>query len=188
MAADLAAFDGAVLAGGASTRMGRDKALIEVDGVAMVTIAVEALRDAGAADVVVIGGDRSAIEALGHRWVPDLHPGEGPLGGIITALSAATADVVAVLACDHIAAAAPAVRIVVGALGDGDVAIPVVEGRSQTLHAAWRRSVLPRLEAVFVDGGRSVRDGLDVLDVVQILDGDPCWFADADRPEDLPGS
>ena len=186
MAAELAAFDGAVLAGGASTRMGRDKALIEIDGVAMVTIAVEALRTAGAADVWVVGGDREAIETLGHRWVPDLHPGEGPLGGVITALTEATADVVAVLACDHVAAAAPAVRIVVGALGDGDVAVPVVEGRSQTLHAAWRRSVLQRLEDVFDNGGRSVRDGLAVLDVVQILDGDPCWFADADTPADLP--
>ena len=45
-----------------------------------------------------------------------------------------------------------------------------------------------RDEAVFADGGRAVRDGLAVLDVVQILDGDPCWFADADTPEDLPGS
>ena len=88
MAAELAAFDGAVLAGGASPRMGRDKALIEIDGVAMVTIAVEALRAAGAADVWVVGGDRGAIEALGHRWVPDLHPGEGPLGGVITAKNA----------------------------------------------------------------------------------------------------
>ena len=188
MAVEGTAFDGAVLAGGASTRMGSDKALIEVDGVAMVSIAVAALRDAGAADVVVVGGDQEAIEALGHRWVPDLHPGEGPLGGVITALTAASAEVVAVLACDHIAAAAPAVRTVVGALGEGDVAVPVVEGRSQTLHAAWRRSALPRLEAVFADGGRAVRDGLAVLDVVQILDGDPCWFADADTPEDLPGS
>lgn len=187
MAADLAAFDGAVLAGGGSTRMGRDKALIEIDGVPMVTIAVQALRDAGAADVYVVGGDREAIEALGHRWVPDLHPGEGPLGGIITALATASSDVVAVLACDHVAAAAPAVKIIVGALGEGHVAIPVVEGRRQTLHAAWRRSALSRLETVFAGGGRSVRDGLAVLDVVQILDGDPCWFADADRPEDLPG-
>ena len=186
MAAELAAFDGAVLAGGASTRMGRDKALIEVDGVPMVTIAVDALRGAGASDVWVVGGDREAIEALGHRWVPDRHPGDGPLGGVITALAEATADVVAVLACDHVAAAAPAVRIVVGALGDGDVAVPVVEGRSQTLHAAWRRSALERLEVVFEAGGRSVRDGLAVLDVVQILDGDPCWFADADTPDDLP--
>ena len=39
---------------------------------------------------------------------------------------------------------------------------------------------------VFEAGGRSVRDGLAVLDVVQILDGDPCWFADADTPDDLP--
>lgn len=188
MAAEPTAFDGVVLAGGASNRMGRDKAMIEIDGVAMVSIAVGALRDAGAADVWVVGGDQTSIEALGHRWVPDLHPGEGPLGGVITALSTATSDVVAVLACDHIAAAAPAVRIVVGALGQGDVSIPVVEGRSQTLHAAWRRSALPKLEAVFAAGSRSVRGGLAVLDVVQILDGDPCWFADADRPEDLPHS
>ena len=188
MAAEFAAFDGAVLAGGASTRMGQNKDLIEIDGIPMVTIAVNALREAGAADVCVVGGDQAAIEALGHRWVPDRHPGDGPLGGIITALSTATADIVAVLACDHIAAAAPAVRIIVGAVGEGDVAVPVIEGRRQTLHAAWRRSALPRLEAVFADGGRSVRDGLAVLDVVQILDGDPCWFADADSPEDLPPS
>lgn len=186
MAAELPSFDGAVLAGGASSRMGRDKALIEIDGVAMVTMAVDALREAGAADVWVVGGDRAAIEALGHRWVPDLHPGEGPLGGVVTALTEATAEVVAVLACDHVAAAAPAVRTVVGALGDGDVAVPVVDGRSQTLHAAWRRSALERLDTVFAAGGRSVRDGLAVLDVVQILDGDPCWFADADTPADLP--
>lgn len=187
MAAELPPFDGAVLAGGASSRMGRDKALIRIDGRPMVTIAVEALQAAGAGEVLVIGGDRNAIEALGHRWLPDLHPGEGPLGGVITALHAGTAEVVAVLACDHIAAAAPAVRVVVGALGTGDVAIPVVEGRNQTLHAAWRRSVLPRLEAVFAGGGRSVREGLADLAVVHVLDGDPCWFADADRPDDLPG-
>lgn len=187
MAAERVPFDGAVLAGGASTRMGRDKALIDIEGVPMVSIAVDALRRAGAAEVVVVGGDRTAIEALGHRWVADLHPGSGPLGGLITALATATEDVVVVLACDHVAAAAPAVRSVVGALGDGDVAVPVVEGHLQSLHAAWRRSALPRIESVFARGDRSVRDALAVLDVVQILDGDPCWFADADTPEDLPG-
>lgn len=186
MAADQAVFDGVVLAGGASRRMGTDKALIEIDGVPMVTIAVDALREAGARDVWVVGGDRAAIEGLGHRWVADRHPGEGPLGGVITALAGADADIVAILACDHIAAAAPAVRIVVGALGEGDVAVPVVDGRPQTLHAAWRRAALGRLAAVFEAGGRAVRDGLAVLDVVQILDGDPCWFADADTPADLP--
>ncbi len=186
MAGELPAFDGAVLAGGASSRMGRDKALIEIDGRAMATMAVDALRDAGAAHVVVIGGDQMALEAMGHDWRPDQYPGEGPLGGVITALHETTADIVAVLACDHIAAAAPAVRTVVGALGTGEVAVPVIDGRRQTLHAAWRRSALPKLTAVFAEGGRSIRDGMRVLDVVQILDGDPCWFADADRPEDLP--
>lgn len=186
MAAD-ATFDGAILAGGASSRMGRDKALIEIDGTPMVRIAATALADAGAARVFVVGGDAPAIEAAGLAWVADDYPGEGPLGGVITALRAATAPVVVVLATDHVAAAAPAVTSVAGALGSADVAVPVSDGRAQTLHAAWRRSALPTLEAVFDSGARSVRAALDRLDVVQLLDGDPCWFADADTPDDLPG-
>ena len=75
---------------------------------------------------------------------------------------------------------------VIGALGDADIAVPVVEGRAQWLHAAWRRRALPALEAAFAGGGRAVRDGTAHLRVSQVLDGDPCWYADADTPDDLP--
>lgn len=166
--------------------MGRDKALIEVDGRAMARIATDALAEAGAAEVFVVGGDRSELERLGLRVVDDLHPGEGPLGGIITGLSEAANAVVAVLACDHPYTEAPAVRSVVGALGEGDVVIPVVEGRRQTLHAAWNRRVLGHLEDAFGRGARSVVRGIEGLSVVELLDGDPCWFGDADIPSDLP--
>ncbi len=60
-----AAFSGAILTGGRSSRMGRDKALIEIDGEAMVLIAQRALLDAGASQVVTIGGDAVALAALG---------------------------------------------------------------------------------------------------------------------------
>lgn len=180
------AFSGVVLAGGASRRMGRDKAFVEVDGRPMALLAAEALASAGAAEVFVVGGDRVGFEALGLAWVADRHPGQGPLGGIITALSAAAQPVAAVLACDHLSPAVPAIGSIVGALGEADAAVPVVEGRRQTLHAAWRRSALARLESVFAAGGRSVRDGLAELAVVELLDGDPCWYRDADTPDDLP--
>lgn len=177
---------GAVLAGGQSRRMGTDKALISTEGVTLVERAVAALTEAGADPVVVVGGNRAAISSLGLVIVDDHWPGEGPLGGIITALRSVATELVAVLSCDLTEASSIAVGSVVGALGSADVAVPVVEGRSQWMHAVWRRSTLPVLEDAFAVGVRAPRAALGPLRVAQLLDGDPCWFHDADRPEDLP--
>ena len=179
-------FSGAVLAGGASTRMGTDKALIEIDGRPMAVIAAEALGEAGAAEVFFVGGDAPALEALSLRVVADHYPGAGPLGGVITALRSAAHDTVAVLSCDLLEPSGVGIAAMVGALGTGHVAVPVVDGISQWHHTAWRRTALPHLEATFASGERSPKRAVAGLEVVQILDGNPCWYADADTPEDLP--
>ena len=166
--------------------MGTDKALIAQDGRALVQHATDALASAGADPVVVVGGDRVAIEQLGLTMVDDLWPGEGPLGGIITALRSVGTDLVAVLSCDLTDASAIAVSSVVGALGTADVSVPVVDGRAQWMHAVWRRSTVETLSGAFAAGVRAPRDAVASLAVAQLLDGDPCWFHDADRPEDLP--
>ena len=179
-------FGGAVLAGGASRRMGADKAFIELDGSTLLDRAVMAVADGGADPVVVVGGDRERIEAAGHRYAADQHPGEGPLGGIITALDVVDRDLVVVLACDLIEASPVAVSSLVAVAGSADVAVPVVDGRGQWLHAVWRRTTLEPLRAAFAAGERAPRRALAGLDVVELLDGSPGWYADADRPTDLP--
>ncbi|NIR37264.1 MAG: NTP transferase domain-containing protein [Actinobacteria bacterium] len=167
--------------------MGRDKALIRVGDTTLVERAASALRAAGAEPVLIIGGDAAPLEAFGLEPVPDRWPGEGPLGGIVTALHSVPTDVVVILSCDLTDASAIAVRTVVGALGTSDVAVPVVEGRPQWLHAAWRRqTALPVLEDAFANGERAPRSAAGRLRVTRLLDGDPCWFHDADRPDDLP--
>ena len=176
---------GAILAGGASRRMGVDKALIELDGEALIARAAKALTDADADPLIVVGGDRTALEELGFDYREDAFPGEGPLGGIITALEAIDREAIAILSCDLTDASAIAVRSVWGALGDADLAVPVVEGQTQWMHAVWRRSTLPTLRAAFDRGVRAPRGAVEGLQVAQLLDGDPCWFHDADRPEDL---
>ena len=123
------------------------------------------------------------LSTVADRW-----PGEGPLGGIITALEAVPTPVVAILSCDLTDASAVAVRSVAGALGDADVAVPVVDGRAQWLHAVWRRALLPDLHAAFSAGIRAPRHAMEGRRIAQLLDGDPCWFHDADSPEELPPS
>ena len=115
--------------------MGRDKALIAVDGEPLVKRVANALADAGARSVVVVGGDRPAIEALGLVAVADRFPGEGPLGGVLTALSGTDAAIVAVLGTDLVAPDPAAIGTVLDALGGHDVAVPVAGGRRHFHHA-----------------------------------------------------
>lgn len=180
-------FAGVVLAGGSSTRMGCDKASIQIAGETMIHRAVSALTRAGAEPVIVVGGDPEGAATSIATHVPDDHPGEGPLGAIITAFRSLDASIIVVLAVDHLEPAAVAVESVVAALGDSDVAVPLSEGREQWLHSAWRRRVLPQLEAAFSQGARAPRQMADTLRVTWLSDGDPCWYRDADSPSDLPG-
>lgn len=170
--------------------MGRDKALVEVGGLPLAGIVGGALRAAGADPVLAVGGDGAALAHLGLVPVPDDHPGEGPLGGVLTALGRAPTPLVAVLACDLPGARAAGVVAVVGALAgraDADVALPVVDGRRALVHAAWRRSAGPALAEAFDGGERSLEGAVARLGVVEVPDLDPAWLADVDSPEDLAG-
>ena len=188
---------GAVLAGGASSRMGTDKAFIEMAGEPMVLRAVDALRAAGAEPTLVVGGDAARLAALGLDNVPDRYPGQGPLGAVITALETLEAspsggvEAMVTLPCDVVEPDTDAVRHVLDALAATDlsatdVVVPLGGGAPQWLHAAWRRECLHRLSEVFARGFRAPRDAVSELRTITVEVPGTGWFRDADRPEDLP--
>ncbi len=166
--------------------MGADKALLDVDGRPLALTVARALRAAGAEPVVAVGGDLEGLTAVGLRAVPDLHPGEGPLGGVLTALQAVDADVVVVLACDLPDVDADVVRAVVTALGDDDdVAAPRHDDRLELLHAAYRQRAEPVLAAAFAAGERALHRAAQGLRIAAVTDLPPQALADADEPADL---
>jgi molybdenum cofactor guanylyltransferase len=181
-------FVGAVLAGGSSSRMGRDKALIELAGEPLVLRVARALGAAGAERVFVVGGDLPRIRALGLDAVADRYPGEGPLGGVLTAMAESDATVLAVLATDLIAADPGAIRAVVHALAGHDVAVPVADGRRHFHHAVWHRSAHTTLEDVFRAGERAIKRAVHTLAVAEVEGISPAALADADTPDELPTS
>jgi molybdenum cofactor guanylyltransferase len=186
-----------VLTGGASRRMGRDKALVEVAGRSLLTVAADALRDAGANPVLAVGGDAVALLEVEPRLiaVDDLHPGEGPLGGILTAFAAArtvTPDpstLVVVVACDMPALDGATIRELVDAAvaePAAGLAAAIVDGRPQPLTGVWRPALAEAvLRAAFDAGERAPRRLLDRLVVVGVHGLHPEALADVDRPEDL---
>ena len=135
---------GYVLAGGRSTRMGRDKALVELAGKPLVARAVEKLRRL-CADVSIAGSPALAAFA---PVVPDLHPGCGPLSGIEAALAHSTHDWNLVLAVDMplmptAILEAEFVRAALSAQPPPIALIHTVDGRDQPLCAMYHRSLLP---------------------------------------------
>ena len=182
---------GAVLTGGRSSRMGADKALITVDGVAMAVRVARTLTAAGAAEVCCIGGDAPALTALGLDVVADEHPDEGPLGALLTALAAAQHPVVVMAPCDLVAPDPDVARAVLAALlgaPDADAAVPVAGSVLQPLDGAYRRSCLPAFRTAFLAGERSVKRALEALTVVEVTTVRAASLADADTPEDLAGA
>jgi molybdopterin-guanine dinucleotide biosynthesis protein A len=183
----LIAWSGVVLTGGASSRMGRDKALLEVDGKPMAVRVADALTRAGASEVFCVGGDTDGLQAHGLPVVPDGRPGEGPLGGLVTALSAARHDLVVVLACDLVQPSDAAIGRLVVSAGSAAATVPVVAERPQWLHAVWKRDAcLNVLRAAFDRGERSVHRAAALLDV-HLSSESGAGFEDADRPEDVTG-
>jgi molybdenum cofactor guanylyltransferase len=181
-------FTGAVLTGGSSTRMGTDKALLVVDGQPLAVRVAGALRDAGATAVLAIGGDLAGLTAVGLDARADDHPGEGPLGGILTALRVAQQEIVVVLACDMPAVDASVVGALVAALDAApaaEVAVATDRGRVQALTAVYRAASRAVLARRFEAGERAVRAAIADLVVVEVDGLTSAALADVDRPEDL---
>ena len=142
---------GAVLCGGASRRMGVDKATMPVDGVAMARRVADALAAAGCSPVSAIGGDPAELGRLGLELIVDRYPGDGPLGGILTAL--AVQAPAAVVACDLPGLRAATVTSLLDALGDHDAAIAFSD-RAEPLCAVWSERAAAGVASA-IPGGRT---------------------------------
>jgi len=138
-----------VQAGGESRRMGQDKALMHFLGRPLIQRVVERLAPI-ADEVIVTTNHPEDYRFLSLPLFPDLKPGRGALGGLYTALSSATGESVAVVACDmpfaSIALIEAANRLLVE--GEADVVIPDSGGGLEPMHAVYRRETcLPAIES-----------------------------------------
>lgn len=187
-----------ILAGGASRRLGRDKALVEVGGRPLLGRVLDAAAPS-ADELLVVSADPGAhARALRERgWSPrvgdgddgarlrllaDRRPGEGPLAGLEAGLGTARHHACLILACDlpFLPPEVPtrllaALRRSTAAADHGGAntdrpraAVPVVGGRRQPLCAAVERGAGSAAAACLDAGERSAGAWLDRLEVREI--------------------
>jgi molybdopterin-guanine dinucleotide biosynthesis protein A len=186
---DMKRVGGIVLTGGASSRLGRDKALVEVSGEALAARAARLLAVL-AAPVVEAGPGRSGLSA-----VTDDPGGSGPLSGVVA--GARELDrlgwrgPVLVLACDMPGVSGELLGKLASWPGDCSV-IPHVGGHPEVLCARYSHDDLLIATDAFAAGERSLSRLVTRLSS-PCLPGEQEWaevggaaaFADVDTPEDL---
>ncbi|MCX6599817.1 MAG: molybdenum cofactor guanylyltransferase [Acidobacteria bacterium] len=175
MSAERAAF---VLAGGASRRMGRDKALLPLAGRPL--IEQIARRAAAVASPVTIVGSPAKYQGMGFNVIADRRPDCGPLAGIEAALEAGLARRNLILACDmpHLDSS------LLERLFQGDAACVLPEtpdGRWHPLCAVWDQSLLPSVRAALDRQEFRVRAALAGV-AVQVVPVDQ--LSNANTPEE----
>jgi molybdopterin-guanine dinucleotide biosynthesis protein A len=181
----------AVLAGGASRRMGRDKATMPVDGVELAAIVLAAAARV-ASPVVLVAPEGHPARRLAARVVAD--PGHGPLAALAAALDALDAAHVLVLAGDHPGLRTELLAHLIG-LAPGAEAVACRRGpRLEPLVAVYRRApaLAAARRALTGGSGGSLLGLLAELRTVVVeepewraLDPDGRSFVDLDDPADL---
>lgn len=180
----------AIIAGGASRRMGQNKALMLRDGVPLVAHITQLLRPLFQ-NIAIVTADSSVAQAANVPSISDIYPGKGPLSGIHTALVHFQAPVFCV-ACDLPFLKADAIRFLCDRLKSYDAALPCIGGRWQPLHAVYAASCLPVFESELAgERVRRMEQVLAPLDVYYLAEtlwqqfGDPTKiFTNLNTPEE----
>jgi len=163
MSATSATLAGAVLAGGASSRMGRDKARLRLAGVPLWRRQLRVLQDAGAAPVLLVQRAGQRPPARGVLVVNDRIPGAGPLAGLHAALAATDARWLAVLAVDMPAIDPAWFAWLRTFCRPGVGAAARHAGGSEPLAAIYPREALAVVSARLARGERSLQGLVTVL-------------------------
>jgi molybdenum cofactor guanylyltransferase len=182
---------GFILAGGESSRMGRDKALLELGGVPLIQRTARLVESVAGTPTVI--GNTEAYRSFGLRLIGDDWPGAGPLGGIATALRASDAPWSLVVACDLPYLTREWLDYLVARAGasPADAVVPINALGAEPLCAMYHKRGEAGIRRALERGTRKVTDGLKEIRIEAIapgewkaFDSEGLLFKNMNSPED----
>jgi molybdopterin-guanine dinucleotide biosynthesis protein A len=182
---------GYVLAGGESSRMGQNKALLPIGGKPLVVRTARLVESVAGGAVVI--GKPEAYRELGLHAASDDWPSAGPLGGIATALGATKAPWNLVVACDlpYLTKAWLNYVIARGLWSQADAVVPMNARGAEPLCAIYHKRCEPAIRAELERGVRGVTEALEGIVVETIaphewkaFDSDGLLFKNMNSPQD----
>lgn len=192
-------FSAVILAGGKSSRMGRDKAFLPIGNMVLLDRQIQLAREAGAAEVLISGRGAVDYTRFNCHVLLDEKPDLGPLSGIARGLNAARHPLLLVLAVDMPHMTAEYLEQLLSQCSDGVGAVPASGPMIEPLAAFYPKSSVRLIEKLSATstgsnspGGRDfarqcVKDGLARL--VPVSADEAGLFKSLNVPADvtLPG-
>ncbi len=181
-----------ILAGGESSRMGRDKALLDFGGVPLIQHIASLVQPLTGTPVVVGPSDRYVNLKL--RVIPDDAQGVGPLGGIATALRDSREPWNLILGCDMpLLTSEWLAHLIDRALNsEADAILPQSAHGAEPLCAMYRKRCEASIMKAIARGVRKVTDCVAALSIERIepeewktFDSSGLLFRNLNSPQDI---
>jgi molybdenum cofactor guanylyltransferase len=150
-------FACAILAGGRSSRMGRDKVSLKVGERTLLERVVGVVRDLFP-EVVVVARSEGFLGGMDVTVLRDFMPSRGPMVGIATALLMVEAPYTLVLACDMPFISRETIRYMVSRVNGQDLIIPRTPAGYEPLHAIYRKTCLAPMLRLLERNNMKIRD------------------------------
>jgi molybdopterin-guanine dinucleotide biosynthesis protein A len=184
---------GVILAGGKSTRFGKNKSFIRVDGIPLIERVVTSMASVFENRLLVTNSPEE-YAYLGVPMVQDLIKGIGSLGGIYTGLETISNETGFFVACDMPFLDTRLIRHMAGLISGYDAVVPRIGRMVEPLHAVYAKSSIGPLEEVIRLGLRQILELFSRVnvryveeDMIRSFSYDLRCFANVNRPEDLTG-
>jgi len=178
-----------ILAGGNSSRMGRDKAILPFNGSTLLQSVIDVAQPLF---VLTLLSVREIRAEFAIPQVVDTQTNGGPLAGLVSALEKISTPWAFVVACDMPFIAPAMIERLATLRGGHQAVIPLAQGYAQPLLAFYAQSCLPALREHLVNGDKSLLGALEKLDSRLVaMDELPATdmqlrsFIDLDTPQDV---
>jgi molybdopterin-guanine dinucleotide biosynthesis protein A len=136
---------GLILAGGKSTRFGKNKALVELDGIRLIERVIQVMGSVFQR-LIILTNSPHEYAYLNLPMVEDLIKGLGPIGGLYTGLESISDDAGFFVACDMPFLSESLIRHMVEIRDDFDVVLPKIDWKIEALHGLYTKSCLPTIK------------------------------------------
>ena len=167
-AGSLSSITGIILAGGASRRMGGvNKALLTIGGRTVIERIVSVLARVFR-DVIVVTNSPKPFHFLGLPTYPDIIPGRGSLGGLLTGLHRSGEQGGFLVACDMPFLNDALIRRMIGLVAARDVVIPSIDGMLEPLHAFYSKRCIPHIQALLEADDLKIIHLLTKVDMLEV--------------------
>ena len=184
-------FTGIILSGGKSTRMGENKAFIEIEGIPIIQ-RIHTLFEKLFKEIIIVTDQKERFSNISAKIYSDLIPNKGVLGGIYTGLFFSSFQYTFCVACDMPFLKESVIKFLLDKIENYEVVVPKTKDGFQPLHAIYSKNCLEPIKKIIEQNKFKILDLYPMVRAKIIMEKEFSYldpmnksFININTPEDL---